>query len=102
MRGFVTNKEANYTPPKLTLHGRKINYLYNAAGIKIHKKVTLSGNTTVTDYLNAFHYENQELKFFSHPEGYVAVTSGTFFNHVFNYTDHLGNTRLSYTENSFT
>ncbi|WP_286920125.1 DUF6443 domain-containing protein [Flavobacterium sp. UBA4197] len=76
--------------------GDKINYIYNAAGVKVRKKVTLSGNTTVSDYLNAFHYENQVLKFFSHPEGYVAVTSGTFFNYVFNYTDHIGNIRLSW------
>ena len=76
--------------------GDKINYIYSAAGIKLSKKVTLSGNTTVTDYLNGFHYENQDLKFFSHPEGYVAVTSGTFFNYVFNYTDHIGNVRLSW------
>ena len=36
------------------------------------------------------------LQFFPHAEGYVNVTNGVALNYVFNYTDHLGNIRLSY------
>ena len=37
--------------------------------------------------------------FFPTAEGYVSVTNGEKFNYVFNYTDHLGNIRVSYTLN---
>ncbi len=55
-----------------------------------------------------FHYENNILKFFATAEGYVNVTTGGrqgpdgpsyVFSYIYNYTDHLGNIRLSYTNN---
>lgn len=77
-------------------HTRRINYLYNAAGRKQKKIVTSYPEpTTTTDYLHSFQYQNNVLEFFPHGEGYVKYTDG-FFNYVFNYTDHLGNVRLSY------
>jgi len=75
--------------------GGKINYIYNAEGIKLQKRVTTPNSNVLTDYQQGFQYENQHLKFFPHSEGYVNVT-GTFFNYVFNYVDHLGNIRNSF------
>ncbi len=54
------------------------------------------------EYLDGFQYTGGELNFFPHAGGYVNVTLGTtgnrIFNYVYNYTDHLGNIRLSYTK----
>jgi RHS repeat-associated protein len=88
----------------------KITYLYNASGQKVGKKVTQAGVTTTTDYLSGFQYKNNVLQFFPHAEGYVNATEemvfmgGTSyrFNYVFNYTDHLGNIRLSYSQDPST
>ncbi len=81
----------------------KIEYQYNAAGQKLQKKVTeygfTGGTITTTEYLNGFQYRNNVLLFFPHAEGYVnnTVVSGVNkYNYVFNYTDHLGNIRMSY------
>src|SRR5690606_34409205 len=53
-----------------------------------------------------FQYVGGMLNFFPHAEGYVRATSQTedpadpqlVFNYVYNYTDNLGNIRLSYTK----
>ena len=79
-------------------NGNQIIYLYNATGQKVSKKVEADAITT-TEYLNGFQNTNAKLNFFPHAEGYVNVTefkSRLNFNYVFNYTDHLGNIRLSY------
>ena len=84
---------------------RKINYLYNAVGQKLEKKVTEASAVTVTTYLDGFQYLNSVLNFFRTSEGYVqnTVSSGqNNYNYVYNYTDHLGNIRLSYTKNPST
>ena len=52
---------------------------------------------TETEYLTGFQYYNQRLKHFPHAEGYVNVVNGRF-KYVFNFTDHLGNIRLSYSD----
>ncbi|MDI1256714.1 MAG: DUF6443 domain-containing protein [Flavobacterium sp.] len=84
---------------------KKIEYLYDATGRKVQKKVSIStapigGTTTVhtTDYIDGFQYYDEELQFFPTAEGYVKNTEddGHHFNYVYNYTDHLGNIRLSY------
>lgn len=85
-------------PTQITFSGtttRKIQYLYNAVGTKQKKVVTDGTVITTTDYLSGFQYQNNVLEFFPHAEGYVKYTEG-YFNYVFNYTDHLGNVRLSY------
>lgn len=96
-------------PTEITFgDGNSIQYFYNAAGQKVKKIVgaytVTTGNPYVkqVDYLDGFQYTGEELNFFPHAEGYVNVTLGTtgnrIFNYVYNYTDHLGNIRLSYTK----
>ncbi|MEC4048616.1 hypothetical protein OX284_004180 [Flavobacterium sp. SUN046] len=100
----------------------RISYIYNAVGQKISKRVVDANlNTTVeTFYVDGFQYKGDNLQFFPHAEGYVNCNApklllvptsdggmqevylddGTpTFSYVYNYTDHLGNIRLSYTKN---
>ncbi len=77
-------------------NGSNINYLYNATGQKL-KKVVNGNETITTDYLAGFQYHNGSLRNFPHAEGYINVVNGKF-KHVFNFTDHLGNIRLSYSD----
>jgi RHS repeat-associated protein len=82
----------------------EITYLYNAIGQKVQKfvKDMVSNTNTTTDYLSGFQYLNNTLQFFPHAEGYMHYTrplnNGQLgsFNYVFNYTDHLGNVRVSF------
>ncbi len=83
----------------------KINYIYNAVGQKLSKVVGAGNIFFVTDYLDGFQYLKEDtaavkMLFFPHAEGYVNTTGGN--NYVFNYTDHLGNIRLSYTQDPTT
>ena len=91
-------------------------YIYDAVGAKLEKKVTQNGILTVTQYDNGFIYEKagagaNKLQFFSNAEGYAEaplVTSNPTtslpwynpdsFEYIYQYKDHLGNTRLSYTK----
>lgn len=92
-------------PLKITFSATKfIEFVYTATGTKVSKKVTNSGITTTTYYAGNYIYENTNsnpvtLQCFSQPEGYVAVNAGTY-NYVYQYKDHLGNVRLSYTKNT--
>src|SRR5690606_37986839 len=97
-------------PTQIEFEGtnNKITYLYNAAGQKLKKTVVYSDSIKIVDYLDGFQYAGGELNFFPHPEGYVSVkrggrtapdgSQGYVFNYVYNYTDHLGNIRVSYSK----
>lgn len=113
---LTTDKNKNITeivynhlnlPTKITFDQvGTIEYIYNAAGQKLKKIVTGVNNTTTTDYLGGFQYqgigvETPILQFFPHAEGYVKKNAETY-TYVFNYTDHLGNVRMSYTNNNDT
>ncbi|WP_169628044.1 RHS repeat domain-containing protein [Flavobacterium soli] len=78
-----------------------ISYIYNALGQKVSKQVVHQSSTeqvnTVTDYLGGYQYVGGILQLFPTTEGYVSVTNGKDFDYVYNYTDHLGNIRVSYT-----
>jgi RHS repeat-associated protein len=89
--------------------GGIINYVYNAQGVKMQKIVSYPNNTQATTlYRGGFQYDNQTLQFVHMAEGYIKHTINPFttnptigayhdFDYVYNYTDHLGNIRLSYT-----
>ncbi|MVO09177.1 type IV secretion protein Rhs [Flavobacterium sp. TP390] len=85
-------------PTEILFDTNKIEYLYNATGQKVVKKVTENTVTTTTTYLaGGFQYKNSVLQFFPQTEGYVKK-EGSSYKYVFNYTDHLGNIRLSYSD----
>lgn len=81
-----------------------INYVYDVTGVKLQKTVTNSNPSAVTDYANGYLYERVSagatpaLKFFSHPEGYTSKNPDGTFSYIYQYKDHLGNVRLSYTD----
>ncbi|KRB56692.1 DUF6443 domain-containing protein [Flavobacterium sp. Root186] len=79
-------------PTSVTINGGTINYVYDAAGGKQRKTVSTGSST---DYAGSFVYENNILKQFSQPEGYIVYNAG-IYNYIYQYKDHLGNIRLSY------
>jgi len=73
--------------------------------------VTEGSTVTTTDYLTGFQYINNKLEFFPHAEGYVKNVidedtgfgaTNNIYRYVYNYTDHLGNVRLTYTKHPIT
>ncbi|MFC5981224.1 DUF6443 domain-containing protein, partial [Flavobacterium salmonis] len=81
-------------PVQVTLSAGNINYKYDATGTKQRKIV----NGITTDYAGGFQYENDNLQFFPNSEGYVRYNAGVY-EYIYQYKDHLGNTRLSYSKN---
>ena len=83
---------------KIVVGTNTISYIYNATGQKVSKIVNEATNITQTNYLaGGFQYKNNVLQFFPHAEGYVKHEANNY-NYVFNYTDHLGNVRVSYSD----
>ncbi|KIX19654.1 hypothetical protein SY27_17735 [Flavobacterium sp. 316] len=83
---------------KIIVGTNTISYIYNVTGQKVSKIVNEATNITQTNYLaGGFQYKNNVLQFFPHAEGYVKHEANNY-SYVFNYTDHLGNIRLSYTD----
>ncbi len=106
----ITNIEYNHLnlPTKISFDGvlRHINYIYAANGTKL-KKVVRDGQTLKsTLYADNFIYEGipnaERLQFFFQPEGYVEVLptidGDVDYKYVYQYRDHLGNNRLSYSD----
>ncbi len=99
--------------------GTSLKYTYNASGQKLSKTYIQNGNSTTTDYLGGFQYRNGQLQFFHTPEGYfevnedpagllassslvtgatTAASSALTGTYVYQFKDHLGNIRLSYSD----
>ncbi|WP_422080551.1 DUF6443 domain-containing protein [Ulvibacterium sp.] len=85
-------------PVSMDIDGGTIDYVYDAAGTKLKKTVSTG---TVTEYAGDYVYSGNStsttLQFFGHPEGYVNVENNGY-RYVYQYTDHLGNVRVSYTD----
>ncbi|UII76265.1 DUF6443 domain-containing protein [Flagellimonas sp. HMM57] len=77
---------------------KKITYIYDDSGIKLQKTVTDGSSVTTTDYAGNYIYENGTLQFFNQPEGYITPNWNGGYDYVYQYKDHLGNVRLSYTD----
>ena len=94
----ITNIAYNHLnlPVSIDIGSGNIGYIYDAEGVKIQK--TVSANNIVMDYANGYIYENGQLQFFDHPEGYVSSDNIGGYDYVYQYVDHLGNIRLSFAE----
>lgn len=83
-----------------------INYIYDAAGNKLEKRVTdyASNKTSYTTYIGGFVYQDNTLQFFGTEEGRVRVTQALVaggtptYNYDYFIKDHLGNTRMVLTD----
>jgi RHS repeat-associated protein len=100
----ITAIEYNHLnmPTKITVAGANagvLDYKYSADGIKLQKKKTVGANVTTTDYAGDFVYENNVLKQFSHPEGYVEP-DGSGWQYVYRLTDIWGNTRITFADDN--
>ncbi|MFY7730971.1 MAG: RHS repeat-associated core domain-containing protein, partial [Flavobacterium sp.] len=94
-------------PKRISFAGNNsITYIYNALGVKLRKDVVEADTQATTHYMGSFQYNNNTLQYIHTAEGYVRHTppsnsvdgsSYGAFDYVYNYTDHLGNIRLSYT-----
>ncbi len=85
-------------PTIINMSGGNISYIYDAVGTKLKK--TVNGSST-TEYAGNYVYENGSLKFFNHAEGYVEPLGNDTYKFIYQYKDHLGNVRLSYSDNDY-
>jgi RHS repeat-associated protein len=80
-----------------------IQYIYDAAGVKLSKIVTETNHPVKrTDYIGGYVYENNQLQFTAHEEGRFrfSAASGQPVQWIADYfiKDHLGNVRMMLTE----
>ncbi|TVZ27852.1 YD repeat-containing protein [Gillisia sp. Hel_I_86] len=90
-------------PTKITVTGADagvLDYTYSADGIKLQKKKTVGANVTTMDYAGNFIYENNVLKQFYQPEGYVEPDGNGSYQYVYQYQDIWGNTRITYADDN--
>jgi RHS repeat-associated protein len=60
---------------------------------------TTESSLTTTEYAGNYIYEDGNLQFFNSAEGYVENDGSGGFDYIYQYKDHLGNIRLSYSDN---
>ena len=86
-------------PEQVNFGSQNIQYVYDATGAKL-KRTSSTGTETL--YAGNHIYEgaigNAELQFFNHPEGYATPNGQGGYDYIYNYIDHLGSVRLSYTD----
>ncbi len=82
-------------------NNNKIEYIYDAAGIKLQQKVFKEGNLQKeTDYVGNFIYENGSLKFIITDDGrLLPKEDASGYEYEYYIKDHLGNTRVTIAEN---
>lgn len=74
-----------------------IDYLYNADGQKL-QKVANRGDGVTTDYIGSFVFIDNETDFIFTPEGRVVPNDAGSLNYEYYLVDHLGNTRVSFSQ----
>ncbi len=93
-------------PNQVTQTTATTSYVYSAAGLKLKKtyqeNCSLCGSSPlIIDYLDGFQYNttfgSAVLQFIPTSEGYYDFIKKSY---IYNYTDHLGNVRLSYYKNN--
>ncbi len=77
---------------------RTITFVYDASGAKLRKITNNNGTTTVYDYVNGVEYKDNILQRIAHTEGSVSVQTDGSYTHEFVLRDHLGNTRVTFSD----
>ncbi len=101
----LTISQYNYLnlPQQLNINTdgtNEINYLYDAAGIKLRKQTLIDNAVEKTlDYIGNFVYEDLELRYILSNEGRIMVNSNRNYEYQYFLKDHLGNTRVTFNEN---
>jgi RHS repeat-associated protein len=76
---------------------RRIEFIYDAMGVKLRKTAFLNNIAIETrDYVNGIEYVGGVLNRFAHTEGAVVRNENNEFEHQYVIRDHLGNTRVTY------
>ncbi len=79
----------------------EINYIYNAAGVKLHKQTKTDHNIgKTTDYVGNIIYEDNEIKYILTGEGRLLPKGDGTYEYQYYLKDHLGNTRILFDENN--
>ena len=90
---------------RVTKGSQNVDYLYDAAGNKLQKRVS-GGTATVTDYIGNAVYINNGLSFMSLPEGRIRYDGTKVKPYMYDFfiKDHLGSTRavITYTTSNIT
>lgn len=100
----ITNISYNYLnlPSEINFGpNAKINYVYDASGRKLTKKLyhgPAQENTDYTHYINGFIYKNKALESVNFDIGRLLKKQDGTFRYEYFYKDHLGNVRCSFTD----
>lgn len=81
--------------------GDSLNWDYAANGAKLRKTVYDNGVVVKTvDYVSGFVYESNQIAFFPTEEGRVKRRYNGTWLYTFDYKDHLGNVRVTYSDSN--
>jgi RHS repeat-associated protein len=101
---FIYDEIINKTK-RVTKGSQNVDYLYDAQGNKLQKKVS-PGTVTTTDYIGSAVYVNNSLSFINHSDGRIRYNASSATPYMYDYfiKDHLGNTRsvVTYTGGGIT
>jgi RHS repeat-associated protein len=105
---YISSIEYNYLnlPIKVVIdnpdavNSGSIEFIYDATGTKLRKTVkNKDGSVKETwDYVNGVEYKNQILQRVAHSEGAVVRNDLGQYQHEYVLRDHLGNTRVTFTD----
>ena len=89
-----------FTNSSGTAQPRRLEYIYDASGVKLRKTVFLNNVAVDTrDYINGIEYVGGVLDRFAHTEGAVVKQGNTTtYLHEYTIKDHLGNGRVTYSD----
>jgi RHS repeat-associated protein len=88
-------------PQSVTLPTGTLSYTYDASGDKLRKVSTIGSGSTV-DYISGIQYKTGgAIDFIQTAEG-RAINNGGSYTYEYHLTDHLGNSRVSFDQNSGT
>ena len=81
-------------------NGSRLEYVYDATGTKLQQKVVqVGGKSSLTDYVQGFHYEDNKLSFLRHDEGRLMMEDRAYH---YDLKDHLGNSRVTFSSKPVT